>query len=372
MNKYDLDLTAFGTPAALVEESELGVQPAERKEPQHYMPMYHGKATDALATMNSRQGEIDAITQNKVIVSGGVKLVIQRFNDLKTTLGVNTHKLLSIGVASFTALNNYDRQGGKNLQYRVTFPLKEYAASLGYDVYEKTTDNEADAEKERKRAKSALDNARKAIRKDGESLQAFTLTWEEDVKGKSGDFDRVSILSRFSIKNGVVLMEFGVSMAEYLSMLPITQYPIPLLSVDGRNSNAYSMGLQMWEHYNNDNNLRAGTANRLRVSTLLKYTSLPQYEDVMKTDRHWDRRIKEPFESALESLVKAKVIADWKYTYTKGVDLEDEVAENITDYKTFSELYITFVLNDAPDHSERLKARAIEAKSRSTRRTRKG
>lgn len=335
-------------------------------EEQTQLALYHGKATDTMAIMSSRDAIADKITGKATIERGEVKLVIQKFDSLQGMLGVNTHKLLSVGIANFTALNNYDKREDRSIQPAVTFSLAEYAKGLGYDVEEHPTATEEEALKEKKRVQRVLNEAQKKIKRELQVLQATTLTWEEKVKGKAGDYDSISLLSRTAIRKGVIHMEFSLPMAKYLVMLPITQYPKTQLRIDGRNQNAYALGNKFAEHYNMDSNQKRGTANRLKVETLLKVTNLPTYEQTIRNRNSWADRIKEPFETALDEVVRAGTLADWEYTHAKGVPLTEEEASTITDYKTFTELYITYVMGEEVDHTDRLARREKERKRRRT------
>jgi len=329
------------------------------------MPMYHGKATDALATLSSRDITANTIADKGILETeaGDYKIVIQDFSKIKGKLSVNTHKLLSSGIAEFTQINNY---GGGAVNPKVTIPLNEYARLLGYEIDERETDSPEAAAKEKKRAAEALKTAKKRIRQDLELLQAMRWTWQEKVRGKGADFDSILLLERVAIRKGYIIMEFGRNMAEYLKQLPLTQYPQGLLAIDARNETAYKLGLKMAEHYSIDNNQIRGTANRLRVSTLLAVTGLPTMEmlqqEIPDDSRHWDRRIKEPFETALDRLT-GKVISNWEYVKAKGEPLTDAEAYGITDYDTFTGLLVQFELLEAPDHEDRLARRAAEKKA---------
>ena len=329
------------------------------------MPMYHGKATDALATLSSKDITANPIADKAVLQTeaGDYKIVIQDFSKIKGKLSVNTHKLLSAGIAEFTQINNY---GGGAVNPKVTIPLNEYARLLGYEIDERETDSPEAAAKEKKRAAEALKTAKKRIRQDLELLQAMRWTWQEKVRGKGADFDSILLLERVAIRKGYIIMEFGRNMAEYLKQLPLTQYPQGLLAIDARSENAYRLGLKMAEHYSIDNNQIRGTANRLRVSTLLSVTGLPTMEmlqqEIPDDSRHWDRRIKEPFETALDRLT-GKVISSWEYVKAKGEPLTDAEAYGITDYDTFTGLLVQFELLEAPDHEDRLARRAAEKKA---------
>lgn len=333
------------------------------------MPMYHGKATDALAALSNSDVTENPIADKGIIQTetGDYKIVIQDFSEIKGKLSVNTHKLLSSGIAEFTQINNY-RGGAVNP--KVTIPLHEYARLLGYKVDEQETDSPEAAAKEKKRAADALKLARRRIKQDLELLQAMRWTWQEKVRGKDADFDSILLLERVAIRKGYIIMEFGRNMAEYLKQLPLTQYPQGLLAIDARSDTAYRLGLKMAEHYSIDNNQIRGTANRLKVSTLLAVTSLPTMkmlqQEVPDDSRHWDRRIKEPFETALDRLT-GKVISNWEYVKTKGTPLTTAEAYSIEDYETFSSLYVQFNLLKAPDHEGRLARREEKKKAAAAR-----
>lgn len=324
-----------------------------------YLPMAHGKVTDALAFMSTRHAVIDRITGNATIDKLGVQLVILKLKELQTTLGISTDKLLSTAIASFTKQNDFRHIKTQPLKRDVEIPLKEYAQLLGYDVQEHETSTPEEAEQERKRAKNQLDNARKAIRKDLDIIHASTLTWEEPVKGKARDFARISLVTYTGIKNGVIKISFSPEIATYLAERNIiTQYPTKLLKISGRQPTPYYIGRKLAEHYNIDNNQIRGTYDRISIPALLAVTDLASYEEVQKTDRgHWVERIKEPLENALDTLTKEGILTDWKYTHARGIDLTEEEAYTITSYEDFAKLYLHFTLADTVDHTERIEAK---------------
>lgn len=328
-------------------------------EPQPaYLPMAHGKATDALAFMSTRNATIDRITGTATIDKFGVQLAILMLQELHATLGISTDKLLSTAIALFTKQNDFRHTKTQAPKREVTISLKEYAQLLGYDVEEHETSTPEEAEREKKRAKAQLDNARKAIRKDLDILHASTLTWEEPIKGKARDFARVSLVTFTGIRNGEIKIAFSPEIASYLAERNlITQYPTKLLRISGRQPTAYYIGRKLAEHYNIDNNQIRGTHDRISITALLAVTELPTYEEIMKQDRHWDRRIKEPLEQALDTLTQEGVLKNWEYTHAKGVPLTDEEASTITSYEDFSKLYLHFTPADKVDHTERIQAK---------------
>lgn len=327
-------------------------------EPQPaYLPMAHGKATDALAFMSTKNATIDRYSKTATIEKFGVQLAILKLQELHATLGVNTDKLLSTATALFTKQNNFNYTKTQTTPKReVTISLKEYAKWCGYDVEEHETSTPEEAEREKKRAKAQLDNARKAIKKDLDIIHSSTLTWEETIKGKPRDFARVSIVTYTGIRNGEIKIAFSPEIASYLvENRLITQYPTKLLKIDARQPNAYYIGRKLLEHYNIDGNKIRGTHDRISIPKLLEVTNLASYEEVQKTDRgHWAERIKEPLEQALDTLTQEGVLENWEYTHAKGLALTDDEAREITSYGDFAKLYLHFVPADTVDDTERI------------------
>lgn len=334
---YDLDT---GKATAIVEKR---VALWYVKPTPTFFPMAHGKATDALAFMSSKNAEVNPVTKTGTINKFGVQLAVLKLTELKATLGISTDKLLSTAIATFTQHNDFRHTQGKAPNREVAIPLKEYASLLGYDPNNK----------------SQLDNARKAIKKDLDLIHASTLTWEEPIKGKSKDFERVSLVTYTGIKNGVIRIAFSPEIAQYLAERNlITQYPTKLLRISGRKPTAYYIGRKLAEHYNIDNNQIRGTHDRISIKKLLEVADLASYEEIQAKDRgHWVERIKEPLEQALDTLTQEEVLKDWKYTHAKGVELTEKEARNITSYEDFEKLYLQFTPADKVDHTERIEAK---------------
>lgn len=327
-----------------------------------FLPMLHGKATDQLARMAGTTIAQNKLNNTGIVESGEVKLVLDKFNELTGTLGVSTHKLLSTAIAQFTALNHTGKNAQKLAYLDIVLPLKGYAFNCGYDVMERETDSPEEALIEATRAENALKNARKKINKDLALLFASSLSWQEKAKGKPADYMDIRLIEAKGIRNGNICIRFTRTFGEYLIKLPQTQYPVALLAVDERNPNAYSMGYKMTLHFNMDNNQIRGTAQLLKVKTLLEVTSLPSIDAVRKQRRRWEDRIKEPFENSLDALAKCGLVADWEYTHSKGIPLTDEEATNFGSFEEWAETLVQFTLADAPDHTARLARRAEEKK----------
>ena len=338
-------------------------QEDEQLKNNSFLPMVHGKATDSIATMAGKIIEKNPLNNTGIIDTGEVKLVIEAFKKLSGTLGVSTHKLLSVAMANYTALNHTGTNRRENRYKEVNIPLKEYALNCGYDVIEHDTETEEEATKEALRAKRNLDNARRKINKDLSIMFSSKLTWKEKVRGKQGDYMDVRLIEAKGIRKGYVKIKFTQTFSDYLIGLPLTQFPVALLGVDERNGNAYTMGLKMAEHYSLDNNHIRGTSQLLKVNTLLSYTTLPPIEKVRAEGRRWEDRIKEPFENALDALTACNLLSDWEYSHPKGVAMTDEEATSWGSYEEWANSLIHFTIKDAPAPTKRLEARAEEKKA---------
>ena len=150
------------------------------------------------------------------------------------------------------------------------------------------------------------------------------------------------------IKDGYIIVEFTRNYAEYLLKHPaLTQFDNRLLLIDGNHRNAYYLGLKIMEHNSIYKNQERGTANLLKVKTLLEYTDLPNIEKVKAQETGWQGRIKERLENALDFLVSdIKILSDWRYSKAKGEELTAEEAANIAEYSIFENLYVYFTMNE--------------------------
>jgi len=323
----------------------------------NFSPVLHGKATDTVATMAGNLIVENPLNNTGTITKGEVKLVIEKFNELSGTLGVSTHKLLSTAVAAFTTLNHTGTTKRQANFTSISIPLKEYALQCGYDIIEHETATEEEAKAEALRTKRTLDNARRKVNKDLDILFSSTLSWTEKVRGKQGDYLDIRIVEAKGIKNGYIQLRFSQTFSEYLVQLPLTQYPVALLSIDERNNNAYTMGLKFTEHYNMDNNQIIGTAQLLKVKTLLEVTTLPNVNSSTVKRVGWETRIKEPFETALDVLTKCGLLEDWEYSHSKGIPMTDEEATNWKSYEDWTNTLIHFTLKETPNHKARLEAK---------------
>ncbi len=338
-----------------------------------FLTVLHGRVTDALPQLGkSSLLSKDPIAHTETYSTGTgereVKAIIKEIDGLAGALGISTHKLLMVGIAQFAQNNHTGDQARKIQDTEVSFSLKEYAKLNGVDIEAHPDSSGVITKQEQERAKSALKNARKKANKDLEALYNFSLSWIEKVKGKIENFKDYRIIDSKGIENGYIKFNFAKQFSDYLIQLPLNQYPVALLKLDERSSNAYNIGIQLSYHLNNDNNIGKGTANRLKVKTLLEYTNLPNIEEVRTKNKSWVERIKEPLETALDALTACDYLENWEYTHPGGEGLTDEEAHALyNSFEEWKDTLISFSLKNAPNHSPRLEAKAQkieEAKAR--------
>lgn len=298
--------------------------------------MFNGKALTALGRAKTR-GKIDKLSS--VIKIEGVNL----FTPKSTfKIGVGTAKIFRYAVAEFTKRNHQNATENK-INYRIFLDVKDFAQANGINT----------------NSESAMKNFRFKLRKNLETLRSSGVTWDEKIKGKSKSFSGMNYIGKYELKGNSLEIEFTVTMAEYLTSLPLIQYPRTLYQLDDQDYNAFAIGEAMCIHYSQNNNVIQRTEGKLKVETLLKYTSFPTWDELKQHKWSWEDKVKEPFERALDKLTQCGFLKDWEYQYEGGIKIPDDKAEFKT-YREFISLLVKFELNDFQAHQ----LRAIEIKKK--------
>ena len=348
-NKIQATLPAQDTePETKVAPS---ITPTDTAEPKPFTAMLNGTATNKLTNISTRSNPpvVDAITGNATIEQGTLKVFIDKYSELTGGLRTSTHKLLDACTIELTKQNNY-RGKDEKLNPLVTIPLEHFMELCGIPL-----------------TKPSKDKARRKVKEDLDTLYHISLEWTETSGKKTRDFAKMRVCDKVALVRGNIVFSFSLDMARYLTNAYLMQYPMDLLKVDERNPNTYHIGKKILLHNSIDNNQRKGTAHILSVKSLLEVCpDIPTYEQVLATDRAIDRRIKAPFETALNSL---STFIRWEYCNSKGVPLTEEQLTS-TDYGTFEKLFIRFEVIGEPDQTARLEARAEEAKARAVKKKR--
>lgn len=317
-----------------------------------YAAALSGTATSQLVTINTNvnKPEVDPVSGAATLKRGNFSLTIENYGNTAREFKVSTNKLLIICTILLAHQNNYRERNSEAINPTVTFTVDDYMKLLGITPNQK-----------------GRDKARAKIRSDLDTLLNTRISWVEKRKGKpikNGDFISIPIIGgRTGIYKGNVVVTFSKEMAEYfVQHAYLMQFSLDLLKSDERNANVLPLGYQLLMHASIDNNLKKKTANIISVKKALEYClNIPKYEALIPHDRHWERKIKDALERALDRLNFAR----WEYCNAKHEPLTDEQLQRIcTDYHTFIGLYIYYELPDAPDQTERLTAKAEKATKR--------
>ena len=314
-------------------KAEIKEETAKRKSTSLSV-MFSGKGINALARVKPT-GIFNPLT--KAILVDDVSIFLP---DSVKKIGVGTAKIFRYAVAEF-AKHNSQNTDSQHIKYSVTFDVKDFAEANGVDT---TSDN-------------TMKQFRLKLKKDLDTLkQAKAYFLYKTPKGYEHTVEAYYFgATDTSTDDNFWRIEFTVSMAQYLVTLPLIQYPRTLYRLNNKETNAFVIGEAMCIHYSQENNVISKTENKLKVSTLLKYTSYPTQEE-LKTHRwSWKTLVKEPFETALDKLTQCGFLADWTYCKDGGEELTDEEAAEIIDkgYGYFASLLVRFKLNDYPTHQAR-------------------
>lgn len=307
--------------------------------PSKYFRMYHDGFIDAVSEISGNIMEENERTGECFINLHKTRISITDAEGLVFALGVPTHKLLATAMEQITA---------RPSQNKAYIPTADYLQSIGYNV----SDPEIFKKNIARTNKYLL------------TMQRMIITQAKE-KGKRKRIVNKNIIIDTSIDNNFITVTFHPEYMKYLTNRNTQmQYPRALLGIDARSANAYRIGYKMAAHSSNYNNIIRGSENILAVSTLCGVTDLPSIETVKEQRNSWIRSIRDPLETALNTLVESGTITKWYYSKPKGKRMSPQERETArAKHETWIQSYICFTMKDAPDMTE-----AIE-KNRERKRT---
>lgn len=255
-----------------------------------FFKIYHGKITEALAMVDKSNVKTDRITGKRQYVDDGITITLPASAEIK----VITHKLLMYAIAAFTSLNGSDIVNNRVISFR----LKDFLAKCGVNAAHKPS----------------VDKGRTEINKSLSVLKGIKVTIREGQdRYLFNDADLKLIDAKSGVKNGMVYMYFTDAFAKYLITRPIAEYPSSLFRCDGKKHNAYRLGYKIALHTTNKNNQIKGTANTLKVMTVVKNVCLPNHMDLQKTRQSWAHKIKNKIDDILSYLIEIGCLKNWHY-----------------------------------------------------------
>ena len=284
-----------------------------------YVKMRQGTATNQLTKIRSKKEnfDFDPITGKGIAVQDGFTVSINNFSEVKG-LRPSTHKLITALLMEFT------ETGGKDTT--TTLPLNKYMEL-------RNIDNET--------------AARRQVNEDLETLYSISISFKQKSKyRKIFDYRDMRLVIDKGIEKGIITCTFHPDFYELMKSYQVMPMAKKALGLDDRyNPHAYYFLREFCEHMNM--NYFKPNRNLISVTKLLKSApELPTYEEVMKEDRHYKRKIIEPFERDLDKLNEIEAIK-WHYCHTNGTPLSDDEIKNM-EWEVFNKALIYFELTDYP------------------------
>lgn len=218
--------------------------------------------------------------------------------------------------------------------------------------------------------KASMDKFRLKLKKHLCLLDSLKVEWR-DSKGK--DYERMSFIRKQGIRKGYVIVQFEQDMANYLNHAYVMNFPQWLYRLNEKNPNLFPLACKLWEHYSNDNNLKKGTANILKVTTLLENCpTIPTYEDVMSKGRQVGQLIITPLLNTINALEDSgEMRIEWcnaKREPLNKTQLDAYAADWSGNYHSFTAGFLHFEFNGTEKQEV---ARLENAKQRKKRATKK-
>lgn len=288
--------------------------------------------------------------EGKLITSAGTKVTMNNFVQCGG-MDLKTHKLLDMCVLKITP-NITPPTSPQEL-----LPEKDRTIKITAKQYMDLT-----GLKDKKEAAKQLKEA-------AERLYNVSLKFDMEVmypgkrKKEVEHWERRILEAKAIWNRGEVALIFTQPLWHYFQSAALMPINKNIFKINGKyNPNSYFFADKLLSHHNM--NLTKPNANRISVSTLLNAPTIPSYEEVAKSDRHFDKRIIAPFERDLDALMFPEygILESWEYCNAKGEPLTDEQLD-LKNYEVFSQLLLNFELKDYPDQTERIKKMQAAKKS---------
>lgn len=322
-----------------------------------YALMKNGPVTNSLKEIGPKTKKAwkDPETgEGKIITSAGTKVTMNNFVQCGG-MDLKTHKLLDMCVLAITPGITPPTSPQELLPEEartVKITAKQYMDLTGL--------------KDRKEAAKQLKEA--AARLYNVSLKFdMEVSYPGKRKKEIEHWERRILEAKATWNRGEVALIFTQPLWHYFQSAALMPINKNIFRINGQyNPNSYFFANKLLSHHNM--NITKPNANRISVSTLLNAPSIPSYEEVAKSDRHFDKRIISPFERDLDALTLPEygILESWEYCNAKGEPLTDEQVD-LKNYDVFSQLLINFKLKDYPDQTERIKKMQAAKKSHKTR-----
>lgn len=221
--------------------------------------------------------------------------------------------------------------------------------------------------------------ARNQLNKAINALYGISFDWTETKyetpKGKSRRVKidkpyRTRLLGRIGgpeevdgkpVKRGVAEINIDFDMAEFLAGAYIMPFHEALLTIN-THLHPYSFSIGWKLCFLHNENFGKSTANTTTVKTLLDSAEgIPRYSDLAARGNIYDRLIY-PFDRDLAYLIEIGVLSTYWYYDDNGKKIESAQLGGLS-YAEFESLHIHYEMNNYPDQTPRLEAKAKRIKA---------
>lgn len=307
----------------------------------HMTSIPHTAATDALPAISKHNiVSQDSITGNVTAMYHNVSMLIESFDRTRNQFRPSVDKALTACITQIVKRENLNALGNENAitkgQTAAKISYRQFAKMQAYDI---TQHDESDAEI--KRAKKRMEHFVAKTKADLNTLQKTTFTWKAKIQGKTKLYS-VSPIQLVIYERGSFTVYFTPAFLACLANTGLfTQYSDALYRVDG---SAYSIGRKMLMHSSIRNNQKQGTADHIKIGTLLSASTIISYDELKEQhdERHWPRKIKEPFEQALANLKQEGVLKNFEILAQNPSHQNTSKQTIVSNYIAYSECLVYY------------------------------
>lgn len=265
----------------------------------NFVSTLQGKFNNAFASLSEKSFEVDKFTGNAVAISNDVKIEISNF--LNFRFNVTVQRVFDIFILKLSSVLPH-RRLKSDLEFKkfqtVSVSLREFMALC--HIKNKTR---------------AIEQLRNALNLIGHThIEFFDTVYNGKKKSESEFFSCPIVVALHHQKGtGVYSASFHIDFLKHLANSFIMPFPLQAFAIDLKHQAlAYCFCRRLILHQNM--NYFKNNSNSITVKALIDSVSLlPNYHEIIIGARQVSLRIIQPFEKALNSLVKLDILISWHY-----------------------------------------------------------
>ena len=290
----------------------------------NFVSTLQGKFNNAFASLSAKSFKIDKFTGNAIAVSNDVKIEISNFLNFK--FNVTVQRVFDIFILKLSSILPH-RKLKNDSEFRkfqtISVSLREFMTLC--NIKNKTR---------------AIEQLRNALNLIGHThIEFFDTIYNGKKKSESEFFSCPIVVALHHQKGtGIYSATFSTDFLKHLANSFIMPFPLQAFAIDLKHQAlAYCFCRRLVLHQNM--NYFKSNANSITVKALIDSVSLlPNYHEIISGAKQVTLRIIQPFEKALNSLVKLDILSNWNYQ------------ENLQkkNYGEWSNATVLFKFNDFP------------------------